>query len=602
MKHIFHIFYVIMTYLIIYSYVPLYAEDISEEEYAEIASKFYSWEKGNENDSLLRQQIKVFNVSRALESYSQNHEYSIPQDGNNQTYIEKILIIVKNNVYSSMPSYVIRYAHDIHNAYGCTVDIVSVSGETAPQIRSLIQAYSTDLNGVVLIGDIIPAFYYHGTAPTWEEETFPCDLFFMDIDGTWQLMNDGSGIYDGHTGNVAPEIFVGRINTATMGRNEIPELKWYFDKNHQFYMGQKVLNKQRAATFTYSDWDDVIFRTSVSPLYGSNYYDAVHGSAFNKANYCTYLQDTDYEFIQLACHSSSIHHNFKTTLDNILYQDKIDSLYTKQIGYNLFCCHACDWTDYDTKPCLGESYLYGMNNNSSTLALVGSTKTGGMLMGMVSFYTPLGNGKCIGYSFKNWWVVYCGPTHTGEQKRWYYGMVILGDPLIDFNFTNDCDDILYLNGGEEATSNMYYAQSRIEVQNYSITQGQSVTLSAPNIQINGPFLCNPSSSFIATPFDSCICNTTTRKSNLVSYIHSSRISSRWASNYEITAYPNPARNEVTIECPAAISEVSFINIEGQVLLRTNQSQIDISALPQGLYIVQAVTENGEILTTKIIHN
>ena len=46
-----------MTYLIIYSYVPLYAEDISEEEYAEIASKFYSWEKGNENDSLLRQQM-----------------------------------------------------------------------------------------------------------------------------------------------------------------------------------------------------------------------------------------------------------------------------------------------------------------------------------------------------------------------------------------------------------------------------------------------------------------------------------------------------------------------------------------------------------------
>lgn len=41
---------------------------------------FYSWEKGNENDSLVRQQIRNFNMERELQSYSHNHEYTIAQD------------------------------------------------------------------------------------------------------------------------------------------------------------------------------------------------------------------------------------------------------------------------------------------------------------------------------------------------------------------------------------------------------------------------------------------------------------------------------------------------------------------------------------------
>lgn len=602
--------YTIVCVVLLLTCNTLFAECMSDEEYSALASKFYSWEKGNADDSLLRQQIKIFNTLRALENYTQSHEYAIDQDNNHLTYIDKILIIVKNNVYSAIPLYIIRYAHDIHNAFGCAVDIVSVNGETAPQIRALIQSYSTNLDGTVLIGDIIPAFYYHpdsieSDTISWEEETFPCDLYYMDINGTWQLKNDGSGAYDGHTGNVKPEIFVGRINTATMGRDEIQELIYYFDKDHQYWTGQKALNKQRALTFTGPDWNNTNFWDSVAPLYGNNYYDVVQADMFNKHNYINYLQNNNYEFVQLACHSNVGFHNFQTTTDSLLYGTQISNLQTKQIGYNLFCCKACNWDKKANSQCLGESYLYGQNNNSSALTVIGSTKTGGMYYFSL-FYRLLGIGRCIGEAHKQWWKVNFGDNHDINIVHWFYGMTILGDPLINFNFTNDCDDILTLNGGEEsASNNMYYAQSKIIVQNYSLTEGQSVTLSAPTIQINGPFTCNSASTFTTNINDHCVCNSGTRNHQRTIRRNASTHSDFQLSHDDVTKpltiFPNPAHDILNIQCNEPIASVSLFNINGQCVLRTKHSQINISHLPQGLYFIRVTTETEQILQTKIIH-
>ena len=580
------------------------ANDYTEAEMDSLAMKFYRWEKGNENDSIRHAQIREIKTSRVFESYTHNHEYAIETNANQQTYIEKILIIVKENIYSSIPSYILRYAHDIHNAYGCSVDIESVNGETAPQIRSLIQTYATGLNGTVLIGDIAHTYFYHpdlisGSNTLWVHETFPCDLFYMDLNGSWDLKSEESIIYDRHTGDVKPEVFVGRINTSTMGRAEIQELKYFFDKDHTYWTGKKALNKQRALTFTYKDWNYPTYTESIAPLYGDDYYDAVHDSALvTKANYCTYLENSNYEFIQLACHSFSEHHNFRTPSNPYLYASTICTLNTKQIGYNLFCCHACDWTYFPASPCLGESYLYGLNNNSSALSLVGSTKTGGM-QGFDEFYNPLGNGKCIGQALKEWWINQWGNNHDNNAIHWAYGMVILGDPFIDFNFTNDCDDILYLNDGEEATNHMYYAQSKIFVQNYSLTQGQSVSLSAPSIQIAGTFVCNVGSTFIATPFDSCVCNTS--RNSQSGSPNRLTIHPKITSDIVYSIYPNPVKDVLTIDINEQLKLVAIYNQSGQCILQTSDKQINVSHLSQGVYIIRAITIDGQILQSKIIH-
>ena len=588
--------YCLYILLIIFCNInDLFAEYISEARYDSLAMYFTEQEMKSTYDDFA---FSRFSNDNNLRSFTQTHEYSISQDNNNVTYINKILVLVNDYVYEEMPDYIIRYAHDIHNAFGCIVDIVSISGGTPAQIKSLILSYSNNLNGVVMIGYIAPAFYYNAATSTgstnWQEDTYPCDLFYMDLDGTWQLKNDGSGKYDDHTGNVKPEIFVGRINTSAMNNDEIEDLMHYMDRNHRYWTGKKVLNKQRALTFTYQDWNTSDFWNSVSPLYGNSYYDAVKANMFDKNLYVSYLQNNSYEFIQMASHSYPNRHLFDSNGDTTLCSEDIYSLNKKSIGYNLFCCSACRWTNSFSEQCLGESYLYGIDNNTEALAVIGSTKVGGML-GFDDFYTPLGNQKCIGEAYKMWWVDHCGTYHSKSEKLWFYGMTILGDPLVNFNFTNECDDILILNSGEDLTNRNYYAQNKIVVQNYSITQGQSVTMSAPTIHITGNFICKSPSVFRTNINDNCVCNNSTRD------MLRNRINKN-TNNFEkiTTIFPNPVEDVLTIDTSETLEKVCIYNLSGQSVMQTMMTQINVANFPQGMYLLRATTTDGTPLQAKFI--
>ena len=62
----------------------------------------------------------------------------------------------------------------------------------------------------------------------------------------------------------------------------------------------------------------------------------------------------------------------------------------------------------------------------------------------------------------------------------------------------------------------------------------------------------------------------------------------------LECYPNPAINNITIESPPAVIEIT--NIQGQ-LIKTfattgNKTNIDISAFPSGVYVVEVKTEKG----------
>jgi hypothetical protein len=63
------------------------------------------------------------------------------------------------------------------------------------------------------------------------------------------------------------------------------------------------------------------------------------------------------------------------------------------------------------------------------LAAIGSTKTGSMLL-FENFYGPMGAGKTIGEAFIDWWRAL--GSHDLEDRRWYYGMVLLGDPTLNW--------------------------------------------------------------------------------------------------------------------------------------------------------------------------
>lgn len=60
---------------------------------------------------------------------------------------------------------------------------------------------------------------------------------------------------------------------------------------------------------------------------------------------------------------------------------------------------------------------------------------------------------------------------------------------------------------------------------------------------------------------------------------------------QVAVYPNPASNVLNVAA-SNIQEVRVMNLAGQVMLRTAASQINVTELPAGTYLIQVTTDNG----------
>jgi hypothetical protein len=75
-------------------------------------------------------------------------------------------------------------------------------------------------------------------------------------------------------------------------------------------------------------------------------------------------------------------------------------------------------------------YIFDKADGGKNMGLtaIASAKTGSMLY-FEDFYRPLGQGKCIGDAFVDWWRAR-GPNHDPGERYWHYGLVLLGDPTL----------------------------------------------------------------------------------------------------------------------------------------------------------------------------
>lgn len=65
--------------------------------------------------------------------------------------------------------------------------------------------------------------------------------------------------------------------------------------------------------------------------------------------------------------------------------------------------------------------------------------------------------------------------------------------------------------------------------------------------------------------------------------------------------PNPATNHFVLQTDAEVGEVVIMNQTGAVVLcETNTSNIDVTNLQSGVYIVKIITTNGNVIVTKMI--
>ncbi len=72
------------------------------------------------------------------------------------------------------------------------------------------------------------------------------------------------------------------------------------------------------------------------------------------------------------------------------------------------------------------------------------------------------------------------------------------------------------------------------------------------------------------------------------------------NSVSITLYPNPASRFVNIHSESTVSKVAVFDLSGKKLSEQTSTQIDVSSLPSGIYIVQIKLENGKTQTRKLV--
>jgi hypothetical protein len=323
-------------------------------------------------------------------------------------------VVVNAAIYPDLIGELAQYTSDLVAA-GWSVRIDTMRGARPQALRALLQSI-TDIKGTVLVGEVPIAWYYSDWGGGSPEE-FPCDLYFADLNGTWTDGNN-DGLFDDHTGNVAPEIWVGRLYTRPLTwDDEVRLLKHYFYKNHLYRTGGLVL-PDRGLCFNDEDWSGSgnCGMTAIYPTVT-----VIEDSRTTAPNYRTELT-SGYEWIHVMAHSSAWGNTFKSSggdYTGTVFNCEMYALQPHCHFYNLFACSGARFTE--------ENYSAGWEvfNDDWGLFAVGSTKTGSMFGYFSTFYSSIGSGNCVGDAFKAWFTAY------GEQDRdWHYGLSLIGDPTL----------------------------------------------------------------------------------------------------------------------------------------------------------------------------
>jgi hypothetical protein len=379
-------------------------------------------------------------------------QYSLPPAGDAagapgrpSSAVSRILVIANAALYADPTARqaIDRYLLDIRGGYGCGVELLTAQGGTPEEIKSLIQGryFHEGLSGVVFIGRLPDAWFeIDNDHPQWQGgfgyADWTCDLFFMDMDGAWGDA-DRDGLYDSHAdgaGDRSAEIFVGRIDTTPMGSygSEVELLRRYLDKNHAYWSGGIPLYHYGLAYIDH-DWSDQ-GAGYFAGLYGPTAYHALlwPGPAetpVGKSDYvANRLRLPYYGFTQVWTHAGYDAHNFHT--GGLCHESEVHARNPRSVGYNLDGCHICDWPAAQGRYFMCGGYVY--NDSPSSLAVIGTSKSGGMLR-FHSFYQELGRNACLGDAFRIWMNNRIASFEAQSFViSWHYGMTIVGDPLIAF--------------------------------------------------------------------------------------------------------------------------------------------------------------------------
>jgi hypothetical protein len=373
---------------------------------------------------------------------------SIYNSQNKRDSYKSIAILTANNIapyleteINQLTEYLENEGYDVHNYI--------VNGGTPEDLKLFLQQLYSDyqIEGALFIGDLPVAWYQiENDYNEYGYAEWPIDYYFMDLDGLWSdnlvpasdsLIYGTDGIYDTHTGNIEPEIYIARLMPTGIG-DDVSLLKNYFSKDFE-YRSQNNAIEHRALVYVDDDWEpwSYDYAYEVTLLYPDTYltYD------INETRATDYRQDLDssWAWVSVFAHSwpggHSFYYNDRTQTD-FYYSTEYTNQDPDVNFYNFFACSFARYTQN------GYGAGSAIFNQDYSLGALGSTKTGSML-NAVYLYTSLAQGKTLGEAYKDWFYNITSDGISFDELCWFYGMTLLGDPtlkplgqnvnLIDYN-------------------------------------------------------------------------------------------------------------------------------------------------------------------------
>ncbi|MFX0097506.1 MAG: hypothetical protein ACFE7E_07085 [Candidatus Hodarchaeota archaeon] len=351
-----------------------------------------------------------------------NNEHWYAKATNGQEYV---CVYVNSSIYSSIQSEINQYKSDLE-ADGFNVTVYNWTSISVEALKANLtqENNNSGMIGAVLIGNMPYALFEPpSTTP------YPCDLFLMDLDGNW-TNPDGDLTYNTHTnttGDLHPEIFIGRINPYCLNvSNHTTLLRNYFQRNH-LYRNNSMTRYNSSLLYIDDDFESVSdeWMQDMLILYSNN---TLLNNTYTTTNATDYMNELTkyYEFVHSFIHSDSVKHYFSPhpSAGQVNYT-QIRNLDNKALFYNLYCCFAADFGAVDN---IGSHYLFSSNY---TLAIFGSTRSGGFLLNQY-LYQPLSQGETLGVAFYDWWFndLYETQYPHGPNDLTVTGNVLLGDPFL----------------------------------------------------------------------------------------------------------------------------------------------------------------------------
>lgn len=196
---------------------------------------------------------------------------------------------------------------------------------------------------------------------------------------------------------------------------------------------------------------------------------------------------------------------------------------------------------------------------------------------------PKNSAQAVNFTFK----------HSGSP-------MVEGDVILLF-FTNfDTDSVYSLTGLNGYVSTVEVDQSNIAI----INSGNPVNIPGSVLNTNRPeFSVGDEIGLVVTMelIDTDPGQESNPANNIGTFFLSEATNSVVELNtISLSAFPNPAVNELNVTAIEDVVAVSVINLEGKVVVTASGSKVDVSNLNSGVYMYEATTVSGLKAVNKFV--